>query len=212
MKRTLLALSLLLNLAAAQTQPANSVSARTLPAGTSVLLRLVSPLHTTSAVTGAAVYLETAIPVVADNHVVIPEHTWVMGVIEATTRPGRVQGRARMRMRFTTLVLPDNRVFSISGTLRDLPGAPRNRTVDSKGTLEPVDQIDRDVKDLATGVLPGTILAVAGAGRGPALRAGFLGGGLALGKVLFTRGDAISLPIGTRVEMVLQQPLQMDQP
>jgi hypothetical protein len=30
-----------------------------------------------------------------------------------------------------------------------------------------------------------------------------------LAKVLFTRGDEISLPVGSRVEMVLQRPLTM---
>jgi hypothetical protein len=41
------------------------------------------------------------------------------------------------------------------------------------------------------------------------LRLGLLGGGFALGKVLFTRGDPISLPVGTTVEMVLQHPLMV---
>jgi hypothetical protein len=70
-----------------------------------------------------------------------------------------------------------------------------------------VDQIDADVytvaKTTGAGVLVGSIRHVGiGVGYGA-----LIGAGLGLSKVLFTRGDEISLPVGTRVEMVLQHPL-----
>jgi len=71
----------------------------TIPAGTHLLMKLISPLHTTSSTPGSAVYLETAFPVVENNRVVIPEHTRVLGVVADERRPGRVQGRAQMRLR-----------------------------------------------------------------------------------------------------------------
>jgi hypothetical protein len=91
--------------------------------------------------------------------------------------------------------------------LQGLPGSSVHRSVDAKGTLEPVDQIDADVYTVAgtTGAgLLGGALSLSRNG----LRNGFLiGAGLGLAKVLFTRGQEISLPVGTRVEMVLQRPL-----
>ena len=72
---------------------------------------------------------------------------------------------------------------------------------------EPVDQIDADVYTVAktkgVGLLIGSMSRV-GIGVGPGV---LMGAGLGLAKVLFTRGDEISLPVGTRVEMVLQRPL-----
>lgn len=70
-----------------------------------------------------------------------------------------------------------------------------------------MDQIDADVytvaKTTGAGVLVGSIRHVGlGVGYGA-----LIGGGLGLAKVLFTRGDEISLPVGTKVEMVLQRPL-----
>jgi type IV secretion system protein VirB10 len=179
----------------------------TIPAGTHLLMKLISPLHTTSSTPGSGVYLETALPVVENNRVVIPEHTRVMGVVTDERRPGRVQGRAQMRLRFTQLILPDNRELSVVGSLQSLPGSSTNRTVNHEGTLEPVDQIDADVytvaKTTGAGVLVGSIRHVGiGVGQGA-----LIGAGLGLAKVLFTRGDEISLPVGTRVEMVLQRPL-----
>jgi len=179
----------------------------TIPAGTHLLMKLISPLHTTSSTPGSGVYLETAFPVVENNRVVIPEHTRVMGVVSDERRPGRVQGRAQMRLKFTQLILPDNRELSIAGNLQGLPGSSTNRTVNNEGTLEPVDQIDADVytvaKTTGAGILIGSIRHV-GIGVGPGA---LIGAGLGLAKVLFTRGDEISLPVGTRVEMVLQRPL-----
>ena len=179
----------------------------TIPAGTHLLMKLISPLHTTSSTPGSGVYLETAFPVVESSRVLIPEHTRVMGVVADERRPGRVQGRAQMRLRFTQLILPDNRELSVVGSLQSLPGSSRNRTVNNEGTLEPVDQIDADVytvaKTTGAGVLVGSIRHVGiGVGQGA-----LIGAGLGLAKVLFTRGDEISLPVGTRVEMVLQRPL-----
>src|SRR2546429_7810371 len=179
----------------------------TIPAGTHLLMKLISPLHTTSSTPGSGVYLETAFPVVENNRIVITEHTRVMGVVTDERRPGRVQGRAQMRLRFTQLILPDNRELAVVGSLQSLPGSSRNRTVNNEGTLEPVDQIDADVytvaKTTGAGVLVGSIRHVGiGVGHGA-----LIGAGLGLAKVLFTRGDEISLPVGTRVEMVLQRPL-----
>jgi type IV secretion system protein VirB10 len=179
----------------------------TIPAGTHLLMKLISPLHTTSSTPGSGVYLETAFPVVENSRVVIPEHTRVMGVVTDERRPGRVQGRAQMRLRFTQLILPDNRELSVVGSLQSLPGSSTNRTVNHEGTIEPVDQIDADVytvaKTTGAGILVGSIRHVGiGVGQGA-----LIGAGLGLAKVLFTRGDEISLPVGSRVEMVLQRPL-----
>jgi hypothetical protein len=190
--------------------PASGADANvvTLPAGTHMLMKLTSPLHTTSSTPGAGIYLETLFPVIADSREAIPEHTRVFGLVDSEKRPGRVHGRARIHLRFTQLILPDNRELAIVGDLQSLPGSSENRT-DKQGALEPVDQIDADVYTVATatgvGVLFGSISHV---GLGVPVGAA-IGGGLGLAKVLFTRGDEISLPAGTRVEMVLQRPLTL---
>src|SRR5215813_2184911 len=74
--------------------PASTV----VPAGTHVLMQLMSPLHTTSATNGSAVYLEVTMPVILDQRVVIPAHTHVTGTVAEERRPGRVKGRARLRI------------------------------------------------------------------------------------------------------------------
>jgi hypothetical protein len=174
-----------------------------IPAGTRVLMKLTSPLHTTSGENGSGVYVEVQQPVVVGNQVVIPQGSKVKGTVVGEKRPGRIKGRAQFHFRFEQLILPDNRVLAIDGKLLSLPGSARNRRVSGDGTVEPVDQIDHDVATLATGAgggaLGGLLINTRTAGTGAAI-----GGALALGKILFTRGDEINLPAGTDVEMVLE--------
>jgi hypothetical protein len=183
----------------------------TLPAGTHVLMCLTSPLHTTSARAGSGVYLETSMPVVQDGQLAIPPHTRVLGEVVSERRPGRVQGRAQFRLRFTSMILPGDHVIQIAGSLQSLPGDTKIRTQDKEGTLEPVDQIDRDVYRVASGAIAGGLggaltRSATGAGIGLAI-----GGGLGLAKSLFTRGDEIHLPEGTVMEVVLEKPITVGQ-
>ena len=196
--------------AQAQSVQPSTTTPITIPAGTHMLMKLTRPLHTTSATPGSGVYLETSVPVIADERIAIPEKTRAFGFVEKSRRPGRSHGRARLRMRLTQFILPDDRVVAIAGSLQSLPGSAENRSTDEQGTLEPVDQIDGDVYTVAVttglGVLAGSISHI-GIGVGPGAVIGF---GLGLAKVLFTRGDEISLPVGTEIEMVLQHPLTIE--
>jgi len=180
-----------------------------IPAGTHMLMQLVSPLNTVSATGGSAVFLEVTTPVIADSHIVIPAHTHVTGTVLQERRPGRVKGRARLRIGFTNLIFPDYHVVSIDGALQGLPESHRDRRVDAEGTIEPVDQIDRDIRAVTVPALPGTVIGLLRGGNA-GLRLALLGGGLGLGKAMVSRGDEISLPAGTVVEMVLKRELQLD--
>src|SRR5262249_48981211 len=153
------------------------------------------------------VYLEVTMPVIADNRMVIPAHTHVTGTVIKERRPGRVKGRAQMRIGFTNLIFPDYRIVAIDGVLQGLPESHRDRRIDAEGTIEPVDQIDRDIKTVAVPALPGAVIGLLGGGNA-GLRLGLLGGGLGLGKTMVSRGDEIFLPVGTTVEMVLKRELR----
>ncbi len=179
----------------------------TIAPGTRILTVLKSSLHTTSATSGSGVYLETAFPVVQDHRVIIPVRTQILGVVEEDKRPGRVKGRAHLRFRFTNLILPNYYVVPIDGALQSLPGSRSIRTGGERGDIEPVDQIDRDVHTIAGSAAIGSALGVFAHGAiGPGVGA-LIGVGVGVGRVLFSRGDAISLPAGSSLELILQQPI-----
>jgi len=176
------------------------------PAGTKVLMALVSPLHSVSAAPDSGVYLETVFAVVAGNRVVIPPHTRVHGSVTRSARPGRVKGRAQLEFHFATVILPNNFVLPISGSLEALPGSARYEK-NSGEVIQPVDQIDKDMATIVSTGAVGAILGSLSYGTVSTAGGSLIGAGVGLGKVLFTRGDDIHLPEGTRVEMVLDHDL-----
>jgi hypothetical protein len=190
---------------------ATDPSTVTIPAGTRVLMVLMSPLHTTSGTAGSGIYLETIYPIIQGNRIVIPAHTQVQGTVESDRRPGHVERTSEFRFRFTTFIFPNNYVAPIQGALQSIPGARNIRTVDKSGTLETVDQAEKVITPGAAGAVSGAIIgSVNHIGIGLLPGAG-LGAALGIGAVLLKRGDEISLAQGTNVEMILQSPLSLEQ-
>lgn len=191
----------------AESQPSATI---TIPAGTRMLVALKSPLHTTSAESGAGIYSETASVVVQDGRVVIPLKAQVQGTVQSSKRPGRVKGKAEFLLRFTSLTFPNNYVVPIDGALSSVPGSPKLRAKGEEGKIEPVDQIDKDIRTIFKPTLAGAALgSFASLGKGTFMGAG-AGALFGLGHVLITRGDEISLNQGTTIEVVLQRPLILE--
>ncbi len=108
----------------AESQPSPTI---TVPAGTKILVMLKSPLHTTSANSGAGIYSETASVVVQDGRIVVPLKAQVQGTVESSKRPGRVKGKAQFLLHFTSLTFPNNYTVPIDGALESVPGSPKLR-------------------------------------------------------------------------------------
>lgn len=175
-----------------------------LPVGTKVLTALISPLHTVSASVGSGVYLETSADVIQQNRVVIPVHARVQGSITGSERPGRIKGRGHLQFHFTTIILPNNYVVPISGSLQSLPGSTRYEKK-LEGMIRPVDQIDKDIATIVDSAAGGSAIAAVSRGSASTITGALLGSAFGLGKVLVTRGDDITLREGTKVEMVLDR-------
>lgn len=170
---------------------------------------LISPLHSTSGTAGSGVYLETAMPVIDGDRVVIPAHTFVQGIVEGSRRPGHFNRTSEFRFRFTTLIFPDNSVAPIDGVLESIPGSKTIRSSSKNSSASTVDQAEQVMVPVAAGAAGGAVVgSVSHFGIGKLVGAG-LGAGLALGAVLLHRGDAIDLPQGTHVEMTLHSELKL---
>lgn len=205
--------------ASGQTAPAATPASKTytVPAGTKVLLELRSAIDTRSATPGDGVYLASIFPVVVGNRVMIPAGVYVQGVVDRVQRAGRVKGRAQLDMHFTTMIFPNGSVVEIPGMVNSLPGA-KDQSVkkDGEGTIEQAGDKGRHAGKTAEIAVPtgATIGAVGGASSGHALAGGLAGvaGGLAAAGLvsLFTRGADVNIPSGTRVEMLLQRPLVLE--
>jgi type IV secretion system protein VirB10 len=187
-----------------------------IPSGTRVLLSLRSAVNTKTANPGDSVYLSSNFPVVVDNHVAIPAGVYVQGVIDQVTRPGRVKGRAAVRMHFTSMIFPNGSVVGIPGVVNSLPGSDGPKIKDDEGTIQQASNKGKDLGTIAQATIEGASLGtIAGAVSdhpGAGVGYGALAGGAAgLIYTLFTRGNDVVLTVGEGVEMVLQRPLTITQ-
>lgn len=174
----------------------------TIPAGTKVLMTSLAALNSISANSESGLYLQTVMDVIEQNRVVIPAGSYVQGSVTRSARPGRLKGRAQLQFHFDRLILTNNQVFSISGSLASLPGAQYEKR---SGKIQPVDQIDKDAGILAGPLAGGALLGAIAGGTGGAWRGALIGGAVGQGMVLFKRGDDIHLYQGSRIEMILDR-------
>jgi hypothetical protein len=196
---------------AAPSHPTYSV-----PSGTKVLLQLNSAINTKSARAGDGVYLTSIFPVVVGNRVMIPPGVYVQGVIDRVVHPGRVKGKAQLDMHFTSMIFPNGSVVEIPGMVNSLPGAHDQAVKnDGEGTIEQNGDKGRNAGETAKIALPtgAGVGTIGGAATGHPIEGGLAGlgaGALTVGLVsLFTRNADVNIPAGTQVEMLLQQPLQL---
>ncbi|MGP8253705.1 MAG: hypothetical protein ACLQHF_16875 [Terracidiphilus sp.] len=190
----------------------------TVPAGTKVLLQLSSAINTKSAKPGDGVYLTSIFPVVVGNRVMIPNGVYVQGVIDRVVRGGRITGKSQLDMHFTSMIFPNGSVVEIPGLVNSLPGA-KNQSVksDQEGTIEEDGGKGRNAGESAKVAIPtgAGVGTIGGASTGHPIEGGLAGLGAGLATVglvsLFTRNADVAIPSGTQVEMLLQQPLKLQE-
>jgi hypothetical protein len=189
-------------------------NAYTVPAGTKVLLSLKSGVNTKTARPGDGVYLVSTFPVIVGSHVLIPTGVYVQGIVDKVERPGRIKGRAKLLMHFTTMIFPNGQVVGIPGTVNNLPGSAGPSVKGDEGTIEQASNKGKDAGNVAEGGIIGATGGVIGGAASGSPGAGAAIGGLAgvgggLIYTLLTRGDEVVIPEGTSLEMVMQRPLEL---
>jgi hypothetical protein len=201
--------------AAATPVPANGPSANNaaaqivVPAGTHLPLILHNGITTRNAQPGEPLYLETTFPVVMNDRVVIPVGSYVQGEITEAKRPAKGKGGAEVRIRLTTLILPN-------GYTVQFDAVPTNTETGGGEYASKEGQIN---KDRDKGADAGTVIKTTGAGAGiGAIAGGAQGAGIGAGigvaaglaTVMMTRGPELELPRGSTVDIILDRPLYLD--
>ena len=161
-------------------------------------------------------YLESTFPVTCDGRVVIPAGVYVKGVLDHVVRPGRVKGKAEVNMHFTTIIFPSGTTVEIPGQINSLPGSTGPSVTGDEGTVQPSGSKGKDAADIAKAAppepdwveLPGfppTTL------QSPSVTAHWGEPSAGTLYTLFTRGEDVSIPQGTPIEMVLRRPLVLEE-
>ena len=187
-------------------------AASEIPQGSHVLLRLENSVSTRTAREGDYVYLRTAVPIAANGQIVVPEGSYVQGVVTHSLRSGRVKGKAELAIRIDTLTLPSGKVIKLS---------PHLNSIDSEGTEQKVDSKENEIKQGSShgadaarvAELGGTGAAIGGLATrtwsGAGIGAG-AGGAVGLATVLLTRGKEVDLHRGSTMDVVFDRAVPVD--
>jgi len=186
-------------------------TAADIPQGSHVLLRLENSISTRTAREGDYIYLRTAVPIAANGQIVVPQGSYVQGVVTRSVRSGRVKGRAELAIRIDTLTLPGGKVINLTPRLSSVDSGGTGQKVDSENGIQQAGGKGADASRVAE--LGGTGAAIGGLAtetwRGAGIGGG-IGGGVGLAIVLLTRGKEVDLRRGSTVDVVFDRAVPVD--
>jgi hypothetical protein len=169
------------------TQPAPHRTA-TLPAGTTIAVRLNESLSSERGIAGDKFNASLSEPLVVDGLVIAERGARARGLILGTQRAGRVTGTSSLDLELTMVETADGQKIEIS----TLPWTRRGDT--SYGA---------DAAKIGGGAALGAIIGgVAGGGKGAAIGAG-AGGVLGAGAAAVSRGKPVNVPSETVIRFRL---------
>jgi hypothetical protein len=168
--------------------PAPKFQDVTIPAGTAISVTVLNTLASDTSKVEDAVKGSVAKSVVVSDLAVLPAGTQMTGTVVEANPSGRVKGKASLVFRFDHVVV-DRESMRIQ-TAKVI----REAAADTKS----------DAKKGGLGAAAGAVVGgIAGGGKGAAI--GAVAGGA--GTVMATKGKEVTVPAGTVVSVILQDPL-----
>jgi hypothetical protein len=169
-------------------------------------------INTRTAREGDYVYLRTANPIAVGGQIVVPEGSYVQGVIVQAKRSGRVTGRAELAIRLETLTLASGRVLKFSPHVSSVEDEDNGQKVKrNENTIRAGPSTGKDAERIA--VLAGTGAALGGLSdqswRGAGIGTG-IGAGVGVATVLLTRGKEVQLRRGSTLDVVFDRPVALN--
>ena len=181
------------------------------PENTIIPLELKNTINSKTAYDGERVYCETTFPVVKDNRILIPAHSYVQGHVTGVDQPGHIMGKAQLSIRMDIIILPTGLTRNIECTVYSLAGMRLGMADEAGKGDDKDDDNDKngDVGNKQAFQAPPSgesIIDDSGLGDAMSLSAAAQGvGGLVL--LLVSRGKRILLRPGTTLEIQLIAPV-----
>ncbi len=180
-----------------------------IPRKTEIFLTLQQNVSTKAAGPGHKFFGKLVVPVTANDQIVIPVESYVIGHVLAAHEPGYLKGGAELLLAFDSIILPDGTTRQIEAVVQSAEGVRTDQT-DEQGTLQaPGNQGEETVSGATEGAVLGGVI---GAVSGRDLKG--LGVGAAIGSAagaligLFKKGDDVELKKGTTVTIQLKSDIR----
>src|SRR5579872_3316844 len=199
-KLVLLSVVLLAMSAVAQ----NNIS---LPAGTSMKVKLENALTTFSSKSGDPFSARVTEAVMLDGKPVIPVGATVQGRVTKTSEPRRIAGKPTIAIFPESVVLPNGEHYMLNATLVDT--SVRNGTdVNNEGQFKGKGHDGKDMTQIGIGTGGGMLVGGLIGGAKGMLIGGAIGATATVTHWLSKKNSAM-LPAGTELVMELSRPLEM---
>jgi hypothetical protein len=180
-------------------------TAPSLPAGTSLKVKLETTLSTFSSRSGDPFQGRIMDSVMVNGKTVLPAGTTVQGRVTKASEPRRYEGKPTIAIFPEAVVLPNGERYVLNATLVDT-NVGKGTDVNDEGQFKGQGHDKTDLIELGAGTGGGMLIGgLAGGGKGLLIGAA-IGGGAAAGHWLSKRKSAV-LPSGTELIMELSRPM-----
>jgi outer membrane lipoprotein SlyB len=170
-------------------QPEGTTQAITIPAGTTVLVRMIDGVDSSQNKVGDIFHASLEGPLVVGNTVVAPKGVDVYGKLSQVKDAGKISGAPQLTLELTGIRINGN-IVPVDSTDYDVAGKGRGA---------------QSAQRIGGGAVLGAVLGgIIGGGRGAAIGATLGAGGGAAVQVM-TKGEQVRIPSETLLEFRLQQ-------
>lgn len=177
-----------------------------MPAGTSISIKLETPIATYVTKVGDPFSGRVTQPVMVNGVTVVPVGAHVQGVVTRLVEQRRYKGKPEIDLRPETMVMPDGRRYAIHAAVVDTDQS--HLSVSDEGRVKGPGHEKSDIRNAAIGTGAGlTIGAVAGGGSGAVIGAMVGASASAVHWLVKKRGTEI--PAGSEVTMELSRAVEL---
>ena len=178
----------------------------TLPAGSTLHVRLTTTLSTRSNEQGDPFSAKVVEPIIYEGEEVVPAGSILEGRVAFVKTPGRVKGVGEMRLVAETITTPEDVKYTIAAGLEEAQGAEGAKVKDEEGTIKASGKSKKGAAvETGVGAGAGAGAGAIGAGGSGALYGAGIGAAAGLIHTLFKRHKDIILPQGTELTFVIQR-------
>jgi len=165
----------------------------TIPAGTSIQVRMIDSVDSEVHRTGQTFRASLDAPILVDGDEVVPTGADVYLRLVQAKSAGRMAGRSELEMALSRMEF-QGRTYTLSSTTYEEVGKSRGK--------------DTAVKVGGGAAIGAAIGAIAGGGKGAAIGAG-IGAGAGTAVQVFTKGQQVRIPSETSLEFRLEAPVDV---
>lgn len=162
-----------------------------LPAGTSIPVRMIDPVDSKTDQVGQTYRASIDSDVMLNDQVVVPEGADARLKLMQVASAGKIKGKSQLQLQLDRIVIGKQSYAVVSNVVE--------RTGASQGK--------KTARNVGVGAAVGAAIgAIAGGGKGAAIGAG-VGAGSGAAVTIITKGEQVVVPAETRLEFSLQQPV-----